>query len=63
MEVTRKAQLQLSTADETIMSLEEQVAELVEVAEDDTVVTYSNGKFTDDMRTCCISLLGHNVRI
>ena len=39
MEVTCKAQLQLSAAEETIMPLEEQVAELVEVVKDDAVVT------------------------
>ena len=55
---------QLSAADEMIMLLEEQVAKLLEAAANDTVVTYCDGKFTyNDMRTCGISLLGHNVGI
>ena len=56
------SQSQLSAADAMIISLEEQVAELLKAAENDTVVTYCDGKFID-MRTCCISLLGHNVGI
>ena len=62
---TRIAELQakLSEADLLICSLEEQVNDLLAAANEDEVVTFADGKYTDEMRQCCISLLAQNVGV
>ena len=59
---TERLKSQLDEAEEMIITLEEELEELKEDAADE-IETYCDGKYTDEMRQCCISLLSLNVGV
>ena len=53
----------LTRADQIISSLEDESSELAAELAREEIVTFEDGKYTDEMRQCCMSLLSHNVGV
>ena len=53
----------LTRADQIISSLDCEISELAAELAREQIVTFEDGKYTDEMRQCCMSLLSHNVGV